>query len=127
MYKGCTRDVQGMYKGCTRDVQGMYKGCTRDVQGMYKGCTRDVQGMYKGCTRDVQGMYKGTTSSQHHRNPIATPGHRARAKARTKGPLQIFCWLQNARRQGSARASCNDFASRSIHPSQHQYAVIRPD
>src|ERR1039458_9148986 len=70
--------------------------------------------MYKGCTRDVQGMYKGTTSSQHHRNPIATPGHRARAKARTKGPLQIFCWLQNARRQGSARASCNDFASRSI-------------
>src|ERR1017187_4813327 len=22
-----------MYKGCTRDVQGMYKGCTRDTQG----------------------------------------------------------------------------------------------
>src|ERR1035438_2440146 len=51
----------------------VYKGCTRDTQGIPKGYPRDTQGIPKGYPRDTQGMLKGYPRDQHRANTVPTP------------------------------------------------------
>src|ERR1039458_5742737 len=51
----------------------VYKGCTRDVQGIPKGYPRDTQGIPKGYLRDTQGHSSVTTPSQLAHNAVASP------------------------------------------------------
>src|ERR1035438_7714872 len=64
MYKGCTRDVQGMYKGCTRATQGNNIVTTPSQPHSNSRAPRQGQGKNKGPPPDFLLVAECTTPRQ---------------------------------------------------------------
>ncbi len=65
VYKGCTRDVQGMHKGCTRDAQGMHKGA---IPGYHRGITGARRGQPAQDRRAAAGIPTGVKQELNELN-----------------------------------------------------------